>query len=107
MPHSRAYIDITREKDIVKIILKNVSISELEFNSEEISERFVRGDQARNTEGSGLGLAIVKSFVELQGGKFRIQTDGDLFKAMIQWKVINKDNDDPDKENLLGLKNEK
>ena len=91
MPHTRAYIDITRENDIVRIVLKNVSISELEFNTEEISERFVRGDQARNTEGSGLGLAIVKSFVELQGGKFRIYTDGDLFKAVIEWKTVKKD----------------
>jgi signal transduction histidine kinase len=91
MPHTRAYIDITRENDIVRIVLKNVSISELEFNTEEISERFVRGDQARNTEGSGLGLAIVKSFVELQGGKFRIYTDGDLFKAVIEWKAVKKD----------------
>ncbi|HCR41609.1 MAG TPA: sensor histidine kinase, partial [Lachnospiraceae bacterium] len=91
MPHTRAYIDITRENDVVRIVLKNVSISELEFNTEEISERFVRGDQARNTEGSGLGLAIVKSFVELQGGKFRIYTDGDLFKAVIEWKAVKKD----------------
>ena len=42
--------------------MKNVSATELTFNPEEITERFVRGDSARNTEGSGLGLAIVKSF---------------------------------------------
>jgi signal transduction histidine kinase len=59
---------------------------ELRFNPTEITERFVRGDQARNTEGSGLGLAIVKSFVELQGGRFEILVDGDLFKAVITWK---------------------
>ena len=62
---------------------KNVSAAEITFNPEEITERFVRGDESRNTEGSGLGLAIVKNFVELQGGKFYIQLDGDLFKAMI------------------------
>ena len=46
-------------------------------------ERFVRGDASRNTEGSGLGLNIAKSLVELQGGKFNLEIDGDLFKAEI------------------------
>lgn len=87
MPHSRAYIDILVEKSSVEIILKNASASELGFNLNLISERFVRGDESRNTEGSGLGLAIVKSFVELQGGKFSIQTDGDLFKAIVEFPV--------------------
>jgi signal transduction histidine kinase len=85
MPHSRAYImmDVTEHKVIVT--LKNISAMELSFHTEEITERFVRGDQSRNTEGSGLGLAIVKSFVELQGGTFEILVDGDLFKAVITW----------------------
>lgn len=60
--------------------MKNVSATELTFNPEEITERFVRGDSARNTEGSGLGLAIVKSFVEIQKGKFWIETEADLLK---------------------------
>jgi signal transduction histidine kinase len=66
--------------------LLNISATELNFNTEELSERFVRGDLSRNTEGSGLGLAITKSFVELQGGKFKILADGDLFKVVIEWK---------------------
>lgn len=88
MPHSRAYIDIVVGKGYVEIILKNVSASELGLNLEVISERFVRGDESRNTEGSGLGLAIVKSFVELQDGRFSIQTDGDLFKAIVEFPMI-------------------
>lgn len=87
MPNTRAYIDIANDGNTVRTTIKNVSASELNFNAEEISERFVRGDQSRNTDGSGLGLAIVKSFVELQGGQFRIETDGDLFKAIIEWKI--------------------
>jgi signal transduction histidine kinase len=85
MPHSRAYImmEVTERK--VTVTLKNISAMELNFHTEEITERFVRGDQSRNTEGSGLGLAIVKSFVELQGGTFEILVDGDLFKAVITW----------------------
>ena len=56
------------------------------FNENEIVERFVQGDRSRNTSGSGLGLAIVKSFIELQGGRFFVQLDGDLFKTIIQFK---------------------
>lgn len=70
----------------IHIELKNISASEIDGNPQELTERFVRGDASRNTEGSGLGLAIAKNFVELQGGKFWIETDGDLFKAVIEWR---------------------
>ena len=50
-----------------------------------LTERFVRGDESRNTEGSGLGLAIAKNFTELQGGSLDIIVDGDLFKAVTVW----------------------
>jgi signal transduction histidine kinase len=86
MPHSRAYIDVEQQEKDVSVILKNISAEELDFNPDEIMERFVRGDKSRNSEGSGLGLAIVKSFVELQGGIFQIILDGDLFKTVIIWK---------------------
>ena len=46
-------------------------------------QRFVRGDSSRNTEGSGLGLSIASSLTELQGGKFHIYLDGDLFKVTL------------------------
>ncbi|SFB29336.1 HAMP domain-containing sensor histidine kinase [Clostridium frigidicarnis] len=80
---SRVYINIFNRDDKVEIIFKNMSQSEIDFNVDDIVERFVRGDKARNTEGSGLGLAIAKSFVEVQGGKFLINVDGDLFKVTI------------------------
>jgi signal transduction histidine kinase len=86
MPNSRAYIEVITQEERVMVVLKNISASELKFHPEEITERFVRGDKARNTEGSGLGLAIVKSFVELQNGSFEIMVDGDLFKAVISWR---------------------
>ena len=85
MPHTRAYIEIAREDNETVVRMKNVSAAELNFNTEEITERFVRGDASRNTEGSGLGLAIVKSFVELQKGKFKIETEADLFKVEVRF----------------------
>ena len=61
----------------------------LNFAAEELTERFVRGDVARGTEGSGLGLSIAKSLTELQGGKFQLYLDGDLFKVTITFQAQN------------------
>lgn len=87
MPGTRVYIELLREGDDAVVRMKNISAAELDFNPDEITERFVRGDASRNTEGSGLGLAIAKSFVELQGGKLKIETEADLYKAEIRWKM--------------------
>lgn len=86
MDGSRVYVDITDRKDIVEITIKNMSAEEINFDPFDIVERFQRGDKSRNTEGSGLGLAIAKSFVEVQGGNFNIDVDGDLFKVIIIFK---------------------
>ena len=85
MPYSRVYVDVEHEKDVVKVIFRNTSAQELDFDPERLTERFVRGDASRKSEGSGLGLAIAKSFVELQNGKFKIEVDGDLFKVILTW----------------------
>lgn len=87
LPGTRVYVNGFTAKDEVAIILKNITAQELSVSGEELTERFVRGDVSRNTEGSGLGLAIAKSFTELQGGQFRIELDGDLFKVVLTWKV--------------------
>lgn len=84
MNNTRVYIDIIDKSDFVEITLKNIAAEEIKFDVNNIVERFVRGDESRNTEGSGLGLAIAKSFVELQGGSFNIEVDGDLFKVIIK-----------------------
>ena len=80
---SRAFVDVESLEDKARVTVKNVSASEINYASDEIMERFTRGDASRNTEGSGLGLAIVKSFVEAQGGTVEIQLDGDLFKVIV------------------------
>ena len=83
MPRTRVYVDMENDEKRIRISMKNISASELNFNPSEITERFVRGDVSRNTEGSGLGLAIAKSFVELQGGNLQIMVDADLFTVEI------------------------
>ena len=85
MPHSRVYIDMEEQDEEYVIRFKNMSAVEMNFDAREITERFVRGDLSRNTEGSGLGLAIAQSFTELQGGKFEIEIDGDLFKVALRF----------------------
>ncbi|MCM1136250.1 MAG: ATP-binding protein [Clostridium sp.] len=85
MPHTRVYVNVEKGEKGVVIEMKNMSASELNILPEELTERFVRGDSARNTEGSGLGLAIARSFVELQGGRLAVEIDGDLFKVVIGW----------------------
>nr|WP_242859927.1 HAMP domain-containing sensor histidine kinase [Clostridium drakei] len=84
-PNTRVYINLVEEDNKILIVMKNISSYEMDFDAEEIFERFKRGDKSRNTEGSGLGLAIAKSIVELQGGKLNIEIDGDLFKAIVQF----------------------
>ena len=83
LPHTRVYITMEDTENHVKISMKNISATELDFNPNEITERFVRGDASRNTEGSGLGLAIAKSFTELHGGRLEVFTDADLFTVEI------------------------
>ena len=67
----------------VRLSIKNVSRQALNIPAERLMERFVRGDESRATEGSGLGLSIARSLTELQGGQFRLDIDGDLFKAAV------------------------
>ena len=83
MPGTRFYIDLVEVRGNAVLNLKNISREQLNINAEELLERFVRGDTARNTEGSGLGLNIAKSLVELQGGQMELMVDGDLFKVTI------------------------
>ena len=83
---TRVYIDLKETDEKVLITFKNISSYEMDFDSEEIFERFKRGDKARNTEGSGLGLAIARSITELEGGTLHIEVDGDLFKAIVEFK---------------------
>lgn len=83
MEGTRVYAEISNQNKKVIFSLKNISAQPLNFSADELTERFIRGDVARNTEGSGLGLSIAKSLTELQGGEFKLHLDGDLFKVII------------------------
>lgn len=87
MENTRVYAEVKNARSQVIFTLKNISAQPLNFAAEELTERFVRGDVSRNTEGSGLGLSIAKSLTELQGGKFQLYLDGDLFKVTITFQA--------------------
>mgnify|MGYP005841615613 FL=1 len=94
MPHTRVYVDVIKTEKNVKITFKNISRDKLNISADELMERFVRGDQSRNTEGSGLGLSIAKSLCEIMDGRFKIDIDGDLYKASVIFNVETADESD-------------
>lgn len=57
----------------------------MDFDKEDIIERFARGDKARSSEGNGLGLAIVSTYAGALGGAFDISIDCDQFKATLSF----------------------
>lgn len=91
---TRAYVNIEKPDQKGRIIFRNISKYALNIDSEELTERFVRGDSSRNTEGSGLGLSIAKSLTELMNGTFELVIDGDLFKVILVFPI----SEDPEKE---------
>ena len=72
-----------KAKSFILMEIKNISRDKLNISADELTERFKRGDESRNTEGSGLGLAIAKDLTTLMDGIFEISIDGDLFKASV------------------------
>ena len=87
LPSTRVYVVSTLSREAVTISFKNVSRDELNISPDELMERFVRGDASRHTEGSGLGLSIARSLVQLQGGRFDLAIDADLFRADITFPL--------------------
>lgn len=85
---TRIYIIAERRASQVQVTIKNTSAYEMDFTSEEIMERFARGDKSRNTEGHGLGLAIAESFVKNMKGGLQVTVDGDQFKVQLTFPVV-------------------
>ncbi|MBR4138557.1 MAG: sensor histidine kinase, partial [Lachnospiraceae bacterium] len=88
MPNTRVYVDLMDLGTEVKFSIKNISEQRLNIEAKDLTERFIRGDISRSTEGSGLGLSIAKNLTELQGGKFSIYLDGDLFRVTITFPKL-------------------
>jgi len=87
-PGTRTYLNLDVTNGQAVIIFRNTSKYALNITSEELFERFVRGDSSRNTDGSGLGLSIAKSLIELQKGSMELYIDGDLFKVVLKFDTV-------------------
>ena len=94
MPGTRVYVtmDQAGEAQRVQVSIKNISENYLNCKPEELTERFIRGDESRTTEGSGLGLSIAKNLTLAQKGSFEIELDGDLFKVFLTFPLAKEEN---------------
>ena len=90
LDYSRVHVGLLVQDQMAVATVKNTSRGELNFDTTEITERFVRADASRTSEGSGLGLSIAKSFAEACDGEFWIETDADMFIAVVRFPVTDK-----------------
>ena len=88
MEGTRVYAELAVRDGRAVFNLKNISRQPLNISADELTERFIRGDISRSTEGSGLGLSIAKTLTEMQGGKFELYLDGDLFRVTIEFDAL-------------------
>ncbi|MCD8005274.1 MAG: HAMP domain-containing histidine kinase [Oscillospiraceae bacterium] len=88
LPGTRVYVDAAAAEGRAVLTVKNISRERMNVPPEQLMERFVRGDESRATEGSGLGLSIARSLTELQPGRFTLAIDGDLFKAAMEFPLL-------------------
>ena len=95
-PLTRVYINLEQTEGKVRIIFMNTSKYPLNISSEELMERFVRGDSSRNTEGNGLGLSIAGSLMELMKGEMKLSVEGDLFKVTLEFDRVEGNQDTPE-----------
>ncbi|MCL2015335.1 MAG: HAMP domain-containing histidine kinase [Defluviitaleaceae bacterium] len=79
---TRVFAEISHEDGRVKFILRNTASQPIEPTAD-LTEQFIRGDKARQTDGNGLGLYIAKSLIELMGGGLQVAVVGDLFGVEI------------------------
>lgn len=91
MPGTRVYIALERRGQTVATVFRNISEQPLEKSGDELTERFVRGDNSRSGEGSGLGLSIAAGLAAVQGGSLSVTADGDLFKVEVLLPAINEE----------------
>ncbi len=100
-PGTRVYVDLRENGGQVELIFRNTSRYPLNISSEELMERFVRGDESRNTEGKRTRYLHCKSLMELMGGSFMLYVDGDLFKVVLGFAQM-----EEEKNHLMKIKAE-
>ena len=85
---TRVYLSLEERDGQAVVTFRNTSREPLDLPAEELMERFVRGDASRSSGGSGLGLSIARSLTELQNGTMELTVDGDLFKVILRFPLV-------------------
>ena len=88
LKNTRVFVDLKENEGRAEFTIKDISAQSIHKTAQDLSERFVRGDESRGTEGHGLGLSIARHLTNLMGGTFEIQVDGDLFIVTITFSKI-------------------
>ncbi len=88
LPGTRVYITLTQNGDRAIVSFQNISRDTLNVDTEDLLERFVRGDASRHSEGSGLGLNIALSLCDRMNGRLTLACDGDLFRADVEFEIL-------------------
>lgn len=92
LPGTRIYLEVKCRETECAVRMVNTASYEMDFQPEEILQRFARGDKARSTQGSGLGLAIAQTYTESVGGQFQVVIDGDQFHAVVKLPINAREN---------------
>ena len=82
---TRVFVEVAVRDGRPTISLRNTSQDPIFLPSDALTEQFIRGDRARQTEGNGLGLYIAKGLMESMGGGLSIRTIGDLFEVTLRF----------------------
>ena len=82
-PGTQVLIELQETAHSLVYTMKNVSDAPLRYSSEELMERFTRGEDSRTTEGNGLGLSIARSMTEQLNGRFELYSDEEIFRVRL------------------------
>lgn len=90
------YVEVSDKNDTVEISVRDTGIGIEKKYLHKIFKRFYQVDKSlsRNAEGCGIGLSLVKSFVEMHGGKIRVNSKagkGTIFKIELPAVTIAED----------------
>lgn len=88
LPTTRIYVMIKTSSENCNIEIINTSSYRMDFSTEEIMERFARGDKSRMSCGSGLGLNIAKTYTQINDGDMSIKITGDQFSVLLAYPIL-------------------
>lgn len=83
LQNSMVFINLTNEKNKVKITIRNIQKDPIDADDLTLKERFWQGDESRSNTGFGLGLSITNSLIKAMNGKFTANASRDIFITVI------------------------